>query len=72
MSEPRTDNDMAGLSVWALSEGHLGMENQAVGLAEAMGVTPVVKRLWPRAPWSWLPPRLWVAGTTAPAPGATP
>jgi mitochondrial fission protein ELM1 len=48
-----------GKSVWVLTEGHIGMENQARGLAEAMGVEPVVKRLYPRLAWRYLPPRLW-------------
>lgn len=30
---------------WVVSDGNLGMENQCVGLAEAMGLDPVVKRL---------------------------
>lgn len=55
-------------SCWVLSEGHIGMENQALGLVEALGLEPEVKRLWPRAPWSWLPPRLWICGTRAPGP----
>jgi hypothetical protein len=59
---------LASLSAWVLSEGHVGMENQALGLAEALGVGTAVKRLWPRAPWSWLPPRLWLWGTHAPGP----
>lgn len=58
--------DLSALACWVLSEGHVGMENQALGLAEALGLEPAIKRLWPRAPWSWLPPRLWVAGTHAP------
>lgn len=58
----------SGLSAWVLSEGHIGMENQALGLAEALDLDPVIKRLWPRPPWSWLPPRLWVGGTRAPGP----
>ena len=40
---------------WALSDGKAGTENQCVGLAEAMGLVPVVKRVRPRAPWSLLP-----------------
>ena len=34
------------------------MENQCLGLAEALGVVPQVKRIKLRAPWEWLPPRL--------------
>ncbi len=57
---------------WVLTEGHIGMENQAVGIAEAMGLTPVVKRLHPRAPWKWLPPRLWPTPLRAPGAAGDP
>jgi mitochondrial fission protein ELM1 len=36
---------------WCLSDGSAGMENQAVGLAEAMGLTPIVKRVILKMPW---------------------
>ena len=48
------------LKVWAISDGRAGIENQAVGLAEALGRrTPIAlttKRIALRSPWSWLPP----------------
>lgn len=51
------------LTVWAVTEGHIGTENQARGVAEALvGSGPgavVVKRIAVRAPWRWLPPALW-------------
>jgi mitochondrial fission protein ELM1 len=53
---------------WVLTEGHIGMENQALGVAEALGAAVTIKRLHPRAPWKWLPPRLWVAPLRAPGP----
>lgn len=59
---------MTSPSTWVLTEGHIGMENQALGLAEALGLDPVIKRLWPRAPWRYLPPRLWPAPLRAPGP----
>lgn len=48
-------------SCWAVSEGHAGMENQCVGLAERLGAPFQVMRVHPRAPWTWLPPGLWPA-----------
>ncbi len=36
---------------WCLTDGRPGMENQAVGLAEAMGLTPVVKRVFLKTLW---------------------
>ncbi len=48
------------IRVWAVSDGRTGIENQALGLAEAIGRrTPIkltVKRIALRTPWSWLPP----------------
>jgi mitochondrial fission protein ELM1 len=35
------------------------MENQAVALAEAVGLPYVIKRVQPRPPWTWLPPGWW-------------
>jgi len=36
---------------WSLTDGRPGMENQTVGLAEAMGLTPVVKRVILKTAW---------------------
>lgn len=63
---------MSDLTCWVLTEGHIGMENQALGLGEALGLTPVVKRLRPRAPWKWLPPRFWPTPLRAPGPEGDP
>jgi uncharacterized protein len=41
---------------WVVTDGKIGMENQARGLAEAMGITPVVKRIRLRTPWRQLTP----------------
>jgi uncharacterized protein len=38
-------------SCWCITDGRPGMENQAVGLAEAMGLNPVVKRVILKTPW---------------------
>lgn len=43
-----------------MTDGRAGNENQCLGLAAALGVTPRVLRLKVRAPWRWLPPALWV------------
>jgi uncharacterized protein len=57
---------------WVLTEGAAGMENQALGLAERVGLPITVKRAKLRFPWRWLAPRLPVspfgradAGTSA-------
>lgn len=55
---------------WVASEGHAGMENQCLGLAERLGAPVEVKRLHPRAPWTWLPPGWWPAPALALGPGS--
>jgi mitochondrial fission protein ELM1 len=44
------------------------MENQALGLGEALNSIVTVKRLHPRAPWKWLPPQWWPAPLRSPGP----
>ena len=46
------------LTCWVVSDGKPGMVNQCIGLAEAMGLEPVVKRVAYRAPWRQLSPAL--------------
>ena len=41
-----------------MTDGKAGMEVQCVGLAEALGYEPLVKRIQVTKPWRWLPPRL--------------
>lgn len=57
-----------GATCWVLSDGKPGMENQCLGLAEALGVDFQVKRITPRLPWRHLPPHLWLAPLHAPSP----
>ncbi|HMD63819.1 MAG TPA: mitochondrial fission ELM1 family protein [Stellaceae bacterium] len=44
---------------WVLHDGKAGMASQALGLAEAAGLSFIEKRLDIRFPWTCLPPRLW-------------
>jgi mitochondrial fission protein ELM1 len=44
-------------SCWLVTDGRIGIENEALGLAEALGVPYELKRVAPRPPWRWLPPR---------------
>lgn len=46
------------IRTWIVSDGKIGMENQCRGLAEALGVDAVVKRIDIARPWRWLPPQL--------------
>lgn len=43
---------------WIVTDGQPGPENQCLGIAEALGVTPVVKRIALRQPWKTLSPFL--------------
>ena len=43
--------------VWVLTDGKAGDEQPLIGLAEAMGVRPVLRRVSPRPAFAWLMPR---------------
>ncbi len=43
---------------WVVTDGRAGMEVQCLGLAEAQGFEPRIKRIQVTRPWRWLPPRL--------------
>ena len=43
---------------WILTEGLIGTENQCLGLAEALDLKPVVKRIKLKSPWRQLSPWL--------------
>lgn len=46
------------ISCWVMSDGRAGMEIQCLGLAEALGLDPAVKRVAGRKPLRWFTP--WV------------
>jgi uncharacterized protein len=46
-------------ATWILSEGFAGLRNQALGLAEAAGLTPDVRTLEPAGIWKRIPARWW-------------
>lgn len=46
---------------WALSDGRIGIENEVLGVAEAVGLPICLKQIRPRPPWRWLPAQLWLA-----------
>jgi mitochondrial fission protein ELM1 len=48
-----------------LSEGHAGLEAQAIGLAERAGLSLETRRLVPRFPWSTFSSRLWPSPLSA-------
>ena len=51
------------LTCWVLTEGMIGTQNQCVGVAEALGITPVIKKIGLRQPWKTLSP--WLGFETA-------
>lgn len=50
--------DKSQVTCWVVTDGKAGMENQCLGLAESLGLTPIVKRVRPRSPWRQLSPFL--------------
>jgi hypothetical protein len=46
------------LTCWVVTDGKAGMEIQCLGLAEAMGCHPLVKRVSVGKPWRWMPAAL--------------
>ena len=57
-------------SCWVMTDAKPGMENQCLGLAEALGLDIVRKHVHPRPPWKFLPPYLWLAPLRAFTPGS--
>jgi mitochondrial fission protein ELM1 len=50
---------------WVISEGFAGLRAQALGLAEAAGLTPEIRVLQPAAPWKWISAKFWPNPLTA-------
>lgn len=48
--------DTSGLISWVLTDGKAGDELQALSVAEALGLSPEVRRAKPRPPFSWAMP----------------
>ena len=46
------------LSCWIITEGMIGTENQCIGVAQALGIKPVIKKIGLRQPWKFLTPWL--------------
>jgi mitochondrial fission protein ELM1 len=44
---------------WIISEGLAGLRSQALGLAEAAGLSAEFRELKPGAPWKWMAAKLW-------------
>ena len=62
---------MQAKTCWVLTVGVPGMDNQSIGLAQALGLEVVQKRIEPAAPWKYLPPQRWLAPMPSSRPGRT-
>ena len=51
-------NTAKNITCWVVTEGLAGTENQCLGVAEALGIVPEVKRIELRQPWKSLSPYL--------------
>lgn len=49
---------MSAPTCWVMTDGKPGMENQCLGLAEAVGAAPAVKRIALKSPWKQATPYL--------------
>ncbi len=49
------------VSCWVITDGKAGMESQCIGLAEALGIDPAIKRVALRTPWRQLTPYFRIA-----------
>lgn len=64
---PAGGGDPRDLTAWVLTDGKAGDEGQCLGVAEALGITPEIRRVKPRAPFAWLMP--WGPADPREAPG---
>lgn len=46
------------MNCWIVTEGIAGTENQCIGVAEALGIQPIIKRIGLRQPWKTFSPYL--------------
>jgi mitochondrial fission protein ELM1 len=60
---------MTDAPIWILHDGKVGLRNQALGVAEAVGLPVADKRLAIRYPWKMLPPAWWLNALAAAGPG---
>jgi mitochondrial fission protein ELM1 len=62
-------SNRVNVPVWVLHDGKVGLRNQVIGVAEAVGLPFAEKRLETRYPWKMLPPALWFNARHAPGRG---
>src|SRR6476619_5055494 len=52
----RVERMLRNITAWVLSDGKAGDELQCLGVTDALGIEPEIRRVDPRAPWRWLMP----------------
>lgn len=57
MAGTREDEARGEVRAWVITDGKIGDEVQCIGVVEALGLVPDLRRVAPRRPWSWLAPR---------------
>lgn len=72
MPQARPDMPRTLKTCWTITDGSAGMDSQCLGLADALGLEAVVKRVRRHAPQAvlpphWLPPRLFLNEAADPA-----
>jgi mitochondrial fission protein ELM1 len=67
-----TKSPALSATCWIVTEGLAGTENQCIGVAEALGVMPEIKRITLRQPWKLLSPYLGFENANSFAPDLTP
>jgi mitochondrial fission protein ELM1 len=50
--------NLKNIECWVITEGMIGTQNQCVGVAEALGLNPIIKQITLRQPWKTLTPWL--------------
>ena len=63
---------MTDRKAWVLTDGRAGTRNQALGLADAVGLPFEEKLIRSAPPWRWLPPVLWPPGVLGVGPRGDP
>ncbi|MBM6592451.1 mitochondrial fission ELM1 family protein [Microvirga pudoricolor] len=56
LRDPAGPTEPGPITSWVLTDGKAGDENQCLGVATALGMTPEIRRVRPRPPFTWAMP----------------
>ncbi len=65
-------NKIGLITCWIITEGMIGTQNQCVGVANALGLNPIIKQIGLRQPWKTFSPWLGFETTSSFSPSLTP